>query len=133
MPNQASPVLDLRDPGGTSDFHTKTIHDEVELSQSGQAASGVHGAALAGSSSFGPGATWVPYYNGVNFTLASKEATAVSLCLFTDQDLFSGRITEEIPLDPIANRTGKALFCMQHLHLVLSKQPGVAKVAVDFS
>ncbi|KAJ7517436.1 hypothetical protein O6H91_21G024500 [Diphasiastrum complanatum] len=43
---------------------------------------------------------------GVNFSVHSNGATAVSLCLFTELDLQKGQVTKEIPLDPIFNRTG---------------------------
>eukprot|EP00899_Mesostigma_viride_P008124 jgi/Mesvir1/17312/Mv07708-RA.1 len=44
--------------------------------------------------------------NALNFAITSTRATAVSLVLFTEKDLAEGRITSEIPLDPVRNRTG---------------------------
>lgn len=42
----------------------------------------------------------------VNFSLLSSSACSVTLCLFTENDLQQGRVTSEIILDPINNRTG---------------------------
>ena len=52
---------------------------------------------------------------GVNFAVyAAAEATTVSLCVFTPEDLASGAgPTAEIPLDPALNRTGTTW----HVHL----------------
>lgn len=36
----------------------------------------------------------------------ASNATEVSLCLFTEDDLLKGEVTLEIPLDPEENRTG---------------------------
>eukprot|EP00249_Psilotum_nudum_P010772 c22755_g1_i1 orf=134-2626(+) len=43
---------------------------------------------------------------GVNFAMHSSAATSVSLCLFTLSDLEKGKITREIPLHAVYNRTG---------------------------
>lgn len=43
---------------------------------------------------------------GVNFAVQSSAATALSLCLFTPEDLARGRPSAEVPLDPVLNRTG---------------------------
>lgn len=44
--------------------------------------------------------------DGVNFAVFSSGATSVSLCLFTEDDIQNGKITAEVPLHPILNRTG---------------------------
>ena len=41
-----------------------------------------------------------------NFALFSANAGSVALCLFTETDLRAGRVTHEVPLDPLLNRTG---------------------------
>jgi len=76
------------------------------LAQTGQPGTSLFKAPLAGSALHGLGATWLAEYSGVNFTLASKEATKVSLCLFKPDDLRKGKSTAEIPLDAVTNRTG---------------------------
>ncbi|CAO2162756.1 unnamed protein product [Urochloa humidicola] len=43
---------------------------------------------------------------GVNFAVYSAGASAASLCLFTPDDLEADTVTEEVPLDPLFNRTG---------------------------
>ncbi|XP_020701776.1 isoamylase 1, chloroplastic isoform X1 [Dendrobium catenatum] len=43
---------------------------------------------------------------GVNFAVYSGDASAATLCLFTLSDLTKNRVTEEIPLDPVINKTG---------------------------
>ncbi|CAL9041623.1 isoamylase 1, chloroplastic-like isoform X1 [Musa acuminata AAA Group] len=43
---------------------------------------------------------------GVNFAIYSSGATAAALCLFTLSDLTANRVTEEVVLDPLINRTG---------------------------
>ena len=43
---------------------------------------------------------------GHNFALYTHSAAAVTLVIFNQQDLFAGRTTAEIPLDPNTNRTG---------------------------
>nr|CAB3483492.1 unnamed protein product [Digitaria exilis] len=43
---------------------------------------------------------------GVNFAVYSSGATAASLCLFSPDDLKAETVTEEVPLDPVRNRTG---------------------------
>ncbi|CAO2192084.1 unnamed protein product [Urochloa humidicola] len=43
---------------------------------------------------------------GVNFAVYSAGASAASLCLFTPDDLEEDTVTEEVPLDPLLNRTG---------------------------
>ncbi|KAH0656998.1 hypothetical protein KY290_032995 [Solanum tuberosum] len=43
---------------------------------------------------------------GVNFAVFSRNATAATLCLITLSDLPEKRVTEQIFLDPLANKTG---------------------------
>ncbi|KAG6472476.1 hypothetical protein ZIOFF_069940 [Zingiber officinale] len=43
---------------------------------------------------------------GVNFAIYSSCATAAVLCLFTISDLKTNRVTEEVVLDPLVNKTG---------------------------
>ncbi|XP_060172245.1 isoamylase 1, chloroplastic isoform X2 [Lycium barbarum] len=43
---------------------------------------------------------------GVNFAVFSSNATSVILCLITLSDLHQKRVTEQIFLDPLANKTG---------------------------
>jgi hypothetical protein len=50
---------------------------------------------------------------GTNFALFSANAWSVNLCLFTPQDLSRGVVTHEIPLRPVANKTGD----VWHAHL----------------
>ncbi|XP_024544840.1 isoamylase 1, chloroplastic [Selaginella moellendorffii] len=47
-----------------------------------------------------------PVEGGVNFSVHSSGAIAVSLCLFTEEDLQKGRVGKEFPLHPVFNRTG---------------------------
>ncbi|WCJ24397.1 Glycogen debranching enzyme [Euphorbia peplus] len=44
--------------------------------------------------------------NGVNFSIYSRNAVSASLCLISLDDLPQNRVTEEIILDPVMNRTG---------------------------
>ena len=41
-----------------------------------------------------------------NFALYASNASAVALCLFTEEDLQQGRTSYEIQLDPVLNKTG---------------------------
>ncbi|EHA8590070.1 putative isoamylase 1, chloroplastic [Cocos nucifera] len=43
---------------------------------------------------------------GVNFAICSSSASAATLCLFTLSDLKANRVTEQISLDPLFNKTG---------------------------
>ncbi|XP_031499987.1 isoamylase 1, chloroplastic isoform X2 [Nymphaea colorata] len=43
---------------------------------------------------------------GVNFAIISGSATSVTLCLISVSDLKENRITEQITLDPVVNKTG---------------------------
>ncbi|CAN1185774.1 Isoamylase 1, chloroplastic [Linum perenne] len=43
---------------------------------------------------------------GVNFSVYSSNASSATLCLISLSDLSKGSVTEEIPLDPVANKTG---------------------------
>ncbi|CAI0387285.1 unnamed protein product [Linum tenue] len=43
---------------------------------------------------------------GVNFSVYSSNAVAAALCLISLSDLSKGRVTAEIPLHPVANKTG---------------------------
>ncbi|KAK5834700.1 isoamylase 1, chloroplastic [Gossypium arboreum] len=43
---------------------------------------------------------------GVNFAIYSANATSATLCLIALSDLQQNRATEQIPLDPLANKTG---------------------------
>lgn len=43
---------------------------------------------------------------GINFAVFTSSAYAVSLVLFTEQDLHNGAVTHEIELNPDVNRTG---------------------------
>lgn len=52
------------------------------------------------------GAHLDPQRSAVNFAVFSASASAVSLCLFTEDDLRQGRVTHEIQLNPEINRTG---------------------------
>jgi len=83
-----------------------------QATQSGQPAANGHGTPLVGSPALGPGAVWVPQYRAVNFTLESKEATEVSLCLFRPDDLAAGRVAVEHKLSPEKNRTGDTWHIM---------------------
>nr|AAL31015.1 isoamylase precursor [Triticum aestivum] len=58
---------------------------------------------------------------GVNFAVYSGGATAAALCLFTPEDLKADRVTEEVPLDPLMNRTGNVwhVFIEGELHNML--------------
>ncbi|CAM6035531.1 unnamed protein product [Sphagnum compactum] len=44
--------------------------------------------------------------NGVNFAVHSSGASSVCLCLFTESDLQQGKVSKEVQLDPVFNRTG---------------------------
>lgn len=67
------------------------------------ARSGLHGLPSRGEPE--PfGATSTP--TGANFAVSSSSATAVSLVFFTPQDRAANRVTAEIELDPVYNRTG---------------------------
>lgn len=44
--------------------------------------------------------------NVVNFALFSSNASAVSICLFTQTDLEQNKVSIEVPLDPEENKTG---------------------------
>ncbi|MFS7935062.1 putative isoamylase [Helianthus anomalus] len=46
------------------------------------------------------------HQDGVNFAIYSHNATSATLCLMTPSDLPQKRITEEIPLDQLTNKTG---------------------------
>eukprot|EP00887_Chlorella_sp_A99_P006221 scaffold3.g6221.t1 len=75
------------------------------LEPSGQEAGPAFGAALCGLPE--PlGATLDPRAGATNFAIFSSSAWDVRLCLFTEADLAAGRATWEVPLDPVANRTG---------------------------
>ncbi|KAM3209997.1 hypothetical protein ACQJBY_064194 [Aegilops geniculata] len=58
---------------------------------------------------------------GVNFAVYSGGATAAALCLFTPEDLKADRVTEEVSLDPLMNRTGNVwhVFIEGELHDML--------------
>uniref|UniRef100_A0A0E0AXS9 isoamylase n=1 Tax=Oryza glumipatula TaxID=40148 RepID=A0A0E0AXS9_9ORYZ len=58
---------------------------------------------------------------GVNFAVYSAGASAASLCLFTPDDLEADEVTEEVPLDPLFNRTGNVwhVFIEGELHNML--------------
>eukprot|EP00747_Dinoflagellata_sp_TGD_P153684 gnl/TRDRNA2_/TRDRNA2_177419_c1_seq2.p1 gnl/TRDRNA2_/TRDRNA2_177419_c1~~gnl/TRDRNA2_/TRDRNA2_177419_c1_seq2.p1 ORF type:complete len:859 (+),score=-73.40 gnl/TRDRNA2_/TRDRNA2_177419_c1_seq2:90-2666(+) len=43
----------------------------------------------------------------VNFSIFTSSASRVILCLFTEEDLLSGLVTNEVELDPDINRTGE--------------------------
>ncbi len=68
-------------------------------------------AKIGEGSRFGPSSMLPPaltpcLQSAVNFAVFSASATAVSLCLFTEEDLRQGRLTHEIQLNPEINRTG---------------------------
>lgn len=44
--------------------------------------------------------------DATNFAVFSGSAWGVSLCLFREADLQEGRVTEEVLLDPLNNKTG---------------------------
>ncbi|XP_024967150.1 isoamylase 1, chloroplastic-like [Cynara cardunculus var. scolymus] len=44
--------------------------------------------------------------DGVNFAIYSRNATSATLCLMTPSDLPEKRVTEQIPLDQLTNKTG---------------------------
>ncbi|XP_071725446.1 isoamylase 1, chloroplastic isoform X1 [Rutidosis leptorrhynchoides] len=44
--------------------------------------------------------------DGVNFAIYSRNASSATLCLLTPSDLPEKRVTEEIPLDQLTNKTG---------------------------
>ncbi|MQM11965.1 hypothetical protein Taro_044877 [Colocasia esculenta] len=51
---------------------------------------------------------------GVNFAVYSSAATSAALCLFSISDLQANRVTEQIPLDPLLNKTGDVWHvCLQ--------------------
>ena len=52
------------------------------------------------------GATYAGDVDVVNFAIFASNASAVTLCLFTESDLKKGVITREIPLDKDEHRTG---------------------------
>jgi len=64
------------------------------------------------------GATPEASLAAVNFVIFSSNASAVTLCLFSESDLQQGRVTCEVALDPVLNRTGDLW------HIML---PGVRK------
>ena len=43
---------------------------------------------------------------GVNLAVFAANAEQLSVCLFTEADLQQGRVTSEVTLDPVTNRTG---------------------------
>eukprot|EP00898_Chlorokybus_atmophyticus_P007078 jgi/Chlat1/7371/Chrsp6S07412 len=49
---------------------------------------------------------------GVNFAIYAGGATAVSLCLFTEEDLQQGKVTAEIPMDRYRNCAGDVWHMM---------------------
>ncbi|KAG1678800.1 hypothetical protein FOA52_012840 [Chlamydomonas sp. UWO 241] len=49
--------------------------------------------------------------SATNFAVMSSSASGVSLCLFTEADLQAGRVTAEVELNPVANRTGDVWHC----------------------
>ncbi|CAD6264731.1 unnamed protein product [Miscanthus lutarioriparius] len=53
-------------------------------------------------------------HGGVNFAVYSSGASAASLCLFTPDDLKADTVTEEVPLDPLLNRTGNVWHVFIH-------------------
>ena len=44
--------------------------------------------------------------NVVNFAIFSSNASSVSLCLYTEDDILNGKVTYEIKLDGAVHRTG---------------------------
>lgn len=42
----------------------------------------------------------------MNFALFSSNATSVSLCLYTEEDIINGKVSYEITLDEAVHRTG---------------------------
>ena len=50
--------------------------------------------------------TYLAVQGAVNFAICSLGATAVTLCLFTPEDLHAGRVSGEIELDSAVHRTG---------------------------
>ncbi|KIZ04667.1 glycogen operon protein GlgX [Monoraphidium neglectum] len=77
----------------------------------GGAAGPAYGAPLRGKAE--PlGATYDKELDAYNFAVFSSAAQGVSLVLFTEQDLAAGRATYELPLDPLANRTGDVWHVM---------------------
>lgn len=48
----------------------------------------------------------MPLQNATNFALQTAGATSVSLCLFTEQDLQHGKVSLELELHPLHNKTG---------------------------
>ncbi|DBB07506.1 TPA: Iron-sulfur assembly protein 1 [Trebouxia sp. C0006] len=87
-------------------FKNRIVHVEMPASQpSGQAASAAFADALRGRST--PlGATVLQEEAAINFALYSAGGTGVSLCLFTDTDLQNGKVTYEVDLHNIYNKTG---------------------------
>jgi glycogen operon protein len=55
------------------------------------------------------GVSWVPEESAYNFALTSKHATAVTLLLYTTEDLFNPVVS--YAFDPIRNRTGFIWHC----------------------
>ena len=52
------------------------------------------------------GATYAPDVDVVNFALFASNARAVTLCLYTEDDLKKGQVTQEIALERDVHRTG---------------------------
>ena len=44
--------------------------------------------------------------DGMNLAVYSAGAEQMSLCLFTEPDLQQGRVTREVLMDPVHNKTG---------------------------
>lgn len=83
-----------------------SISKELPPSQaSGQQSSAGYGAPMVGSSA-DLGATYMAQQGITNFAVFSSAATAVSLVLYTKNDLQAGSPTYEIELDRQQNRTG---------------------------
>lgn len=47
-----------------------------------------------------------PRDGGVNFAVYAGNAVSATLCLITPADLEQDKVTEQIPLDPLNNKTG---------------------------
>ena len=102
------PSSSHRAPCAVAEIDSAAPSTRVET-PSGQPASaaGLYTEPLAGSAASPPGARWSSPHRGCHFSLPSTSASAVSLVLFTPEDLAKGQTTAEIPLDPTAgNRTG---------------------------
>ncbi|KDP34860.1 hypothetical protein JCGZ_09148 [Jatropha curcas] len=84
-----------RDSGGGAEVETMVVVDQPKLRRRYQVSEG-HPAPFGATASD----------DGVNFSVYSTNAVSASLCLISLDDLPKNKVTEEIPLDPLTNKTG---------------------------